>query len=589
MQMQSSFAHRRALPTLAVAYMLILGLLAPSTAAGQTEPEDLIGFELPQNPFVDDIWVDPATRFNLDLENLEPAPDFDFATLQGSRVFAAGVELQEVEDDPLAELGDRHIRSLQVIDTLNRDITSVRAQITELEPEIDTLVTEIRIEEENEERLADEVFVREQAIAEFAIRAFIGEEQVDVVLHEPDTEFGENRVVTDEVLDDHRLQIAEREAEIARRENRRAGLEIDLDELRDQLRRLRGQRSELSESLEQAETLAEQTADSYELAVHARLPEFVAGTDIPLVALNAYVIAARTLETEAPQCQIHWSMLAGIGRIESIHGYFGDSTLDINGPTTEDIHGLPLDGRILSGAEYVTGGAQAPAATGRTESTEVTPVPAAEPAPAPAPAEPTATPAPAGDAAPGDTATAGNETAGDATTPAPAAPAPVVKRLALILDTDDGVLDGDTTYDRAVGPMQFIPSTWRLFDADGNGDEQTDPQNIYDAALAAARYLCASTPTMATPAGEQQAYFAYNHDLDYSNNVTQAGRGYRSLLTIEAPEIDALEIEGGSERYYLGILEGSQADELVEEDFDEILIDLDQLAEYLDSLDIPTW
>ncbi len=63
--------------------------------------------------------------------------------------------------------------------------------------------------------------------------------------------------------------------------------------------------------------------------------------------------------------------------------------------------------------------------------------------------------------------------------------------FAAIGDSDGGRLDGDPAWDRAVGPMQFIPGTWRLWGADGNGDGVADPQNVEDAALAAGRYLCA--------------------------------------------------------------------------------------------------
>jgi murein DD-endopeptidase MepM/ murein hydrolase activator NlpD len=59
-----------------------------------------------------------------------------------------------------------------------------------------------------------------------------------------------------------------------------------------------------------------------------------------------------------------------------------------------------------------------------------------------------------------------------------------------IFDTDRGRFDGNTTYDRAVGPYQFIPSTWELWASDANGDGASDPQSIYDQSLAAARYLC---------------------------------------------------------------------------------------------------
>ena len=58
--------------------------------------------------------------------------------------------------------------------------------------------------------------------------------------------------------------------------------------------------------------------------------------------------------------------------------------------------------------------------------------------------------------------------------------------FALIPDSDDGRFDGDTDYDRAVGPMQFLPGTWR-----GMG-MTTDPQDIDEATVAAGRYLCSA-------------------------------------------------------------------------------------------------
>src|SRR6266542_3912535 len=47
-----------------------------------------------------------------------------------------------------------------------------------------------------------------------------------------------------------------------------------------------------------------------------------------------------------------------------------------------------------------------------------------------------------------------------------------------IHDTDGGRLDGDAVWDRAVGPMQFIPSTWQSLGRDGNGDGIANPNNL---------------------------------------------------------------------------------------------------------------
>ncbi len=91
--------------------------------------------------------------------------------------------------------------------------------------------------------------------------------------------------------------------------------------------------------------------------------------------------------------------------------------------------------------------------------------------------------------------------------------------FALIRDTDGGVHDRDTAYDRAVGPMQFVPSTWARWGADGNGDGRTDPNNAFDAALAAGRYLCAGGRDLSVPAQLDRAILGYNHSAAYLRTV----------------------------------------------------------------------
>ncbi len=97
----------------------------------------------------------------------------------------------------------------------------------------------------------------------------------------------------------------------------------------------------------------------------------------------------------------------------------------------------------------------------------------------------------------------------------------------LIPDSDGGRFDNDPLFDRAVGPMQFIPSTWRRWGADLSGNGVDDPQNFYDATLAAARYLCAYGPGLDTDVGLRRAFFGYNRSLSYVDLVLSRAHGYR--------------------------------------------------------------
>ncbi|MDS0132002.1 MULTISPECIES: lytic murein transglycosylase [unclassified Amycolatopsis] len=99
--------------------------------------------------------------------------------------------------------------------------------------------------------------------------------------------------------------------------------------------------------------------------------------------------------------------------------------------------------------------------------------------------------------------------------------------FAAIRDTDGGKYDGDTVWDRAVGPTQFIPSTWRGYASDGNGDGVSNPNNIYDETLATARYLCSGGLDLSTDAGQRIAVRRYNNSSSYVDTVMAWAAAYR--------------------------------------------------------------
>ena len=498
---------------------LVVQLWASPALVGQTNSDGPVLEPYPDTDVDPDVlnapWVDPIEQFQLEEEPLAAAPEFDFRSLHSTPTFEEGVEELPVRGTiDVTEETERHTRALQAVATAEqshlatrqaissaeaaiaettknisqarRETREIEAELTRSESLINELTNDDLAEIDEQSRLTSEIDSINDVMVEFAIRAFTGEnDPLEVLLQDPGpVDQLELTVVTSEIREQQRADIdslstlidesnarrniladrievaetfsAARRTDIENLRVEIAELSTTRSTLRDEVTQLEAREELVEATIEDAVEFTEITATRYQLAYEERLELFVSGTDIPLVALNAYVRASRALATEDPACGIHWSQLAGIGKIESLHGYFGSSTLDVDGNTTEDIRGLALDGRILSGGG---GTGSTPDPTGRTQ-----------------------------------------ETSG-------------VKRLALIRDSDNGVLDGDQIFDRAVGPMQFIPSTWRLYDADGNDDGETDPQNVYDAALAAAHYLCDAPGSMQSHDGEQRAYFAYNLSL----------------------------------------------------------------------------
>ncbi len=174
---------------------------------------------------------------------------------------------------------------------------------------------------------------------------------------------------------------------------------------------------------------------------------------IPAMALSAYRNAERMMAAAAPACGVSWNLLAGIGRIESMHAFGG--AIDQRGTATQPIYGPTLDG-TLPGNEII-----------------------------------------------------------------------VQSRSA------DRV-----TYARAMGPMQFLPGTWSRYASDGDGDGKADVQNVYDASLAAARYLCSGGLNLRDPSHVMAAILRYNNSVAYARNVMGWAAAYATgVVPLDLPPI----------------------------------------------------
>jgi membrane-bound lytic murein transglycosylase B len=174
---------------------------------------------------------------------------------------------------------------------------------------------------------------------------------------------------------------------------------------------------------------------------------------IPAIALAAYRNAERMMAAADPGCGVSWNLLAGIGRIESLHANGGAT--DAHGTAVYPIYGPALDG-TLPGNEII-----------------------------------------------------------------------VQSRAA------DRV-----TYARAMGPMQFLPGTWARYASDATGDGKPDVQNVFDAALAAARYLCSGGLNLRDPGQVMAAILRYNNSIAYARNVLGWAAAYATgVVPVDLPPL----------------------------------------------------
>jgi membrane-bound lytic murein transglycosylase B len=175
---------------------------------------------------------------------------------------------------------------------------------------------------------------------------------------------------------------------------------------------------------------------------------------IPAMALQAYRNAERMMSMAQPACGVSWNLLAGIGRIESMHANNGAT--DARGTAVRPIYGPTLDGSLP-----------------------------------------------------------GNEV--------------IVSSMAP---------NGQATYARAMGPMQFLPGTWARYASDGDGDGKADIQNVFDASLAAARYLCTGGLNLRDQSQVLSSILRYNNSMPYARNVLGWAAAYATgVVPVDLPPI----------------------------------------------------
>jgi cell wall-associated NlpC family hydrolase len=85
---------------------------------------------------------------------------------------------------------------------------------------------------------------------------------------------------------------------------------------------------------------------------------------------------------------------------------------------------------------------------------------------------------------------------------------------------------GDRVWDHAVGPMQFITTTWAAWGIDASGDGNASPHNAYDAIATAGRFLCNNRDQLPDADAVQAAIRRYNNSTAYVDAVLDKAYAY---------------------------------------------------------------
>lgn len=105
-----------------------------------------------------------------------------------------------------------------------------------------------------------------------------------------------------------------------------------------------------------------------------------------------------------------------------------------------------------------------------------------------------------------------------------------------VADTDKGVLDEDTKFDRPIGPFQILPTIWKTTAIDSDNDGKENPQDIDDAATTAGVFLCSGPGDLSTGTGARSAVQRYNSTASYVDLVMKISSSYANGLYSQTPD-----------------------------------------------------